>query len=403
LCSQQKIRKRKSSMSSQQEQQQAAVKKPIVGTIIKPAVFATYQKTDITLWNSAQCLYNILQDTSQTKLVIDLRSSKLYDKGRARTAISVEVAANNPLIAACLKEDNVQQGEEGSSCTSSVEEEEQCHAMSCNNQVPLTIENSAELAAIASTFATASNLASKEDYARFIDENFVSSRLKQRNYTCKKIIMYGFPLRLCLILAYALQQEQQLGAKAIDHIFILNPELSMQFDQVFAERYPYMVTTASKNAVPKPYASEVLKGFMFLGSFENASNATQLQDLGITRIVNMASELENCFEGKTLGSSETPFEVKYLKLGIDDSVADSVAQTFELAYEFLVKCKEEKQRVLVHCNMGISRSTSVVVMYLMKQHKMTYAQAYEYVKKCRSFVRPNPKFVSELEELEKTL
>merc|ERR1711879_61556 len=50
---------------------------------------------------------------------------------------------------------------------------------------------------------------------------------------------------------------------------------------------------------------------------------------------------------------------------------------------------------------GISRSTSVTLAYLVAKRDYSLSDAFEYVRKCRSCVCPNPGFVKQLGEWEK--
>ena len=52
--------------------------------------------------------------------------------------------------------------------------------------------------------------------------------------------------------------------------------------------------------------------------------------------------------------------------------------------------------VLVHCQMGSSRSASFVIAWLMTSEDMTFEQALDKVVKCRPCVRPNKGFEAEL-------
>ena len=53
--------------------------------------------------------------------------------------------------------------------------------------------------------------------------------------------------------------------------------------------------------------------------------------------------------------------------------------------------------------MGVSRSTSLVLAYLMKYKRMTLRQAFELVSSRRTCVRPNPGFWRQLLDYEKRL
>lgn len=55
--------------------------------------------------------------------------------------------------------------------------------------------------------------------------------------------------------------------------------------------------------------------------------------------------------------------------------------------------------IFVHCNAGISRSSSVIIAYLMKSERLNYLEAYELLKRKRPCVKPNDGFVKQLKLL----
>ncbi|RKP25622.1 protein-tyrosine phosphatase-like protein, partial [Syncephalis pseudoplumigaleata] len=52
----------------------------------------------------------------------------------------------------------------------------------------------------------------------------------------------------------------------------------------------------------------------------------------------------------------------------------------------------QDQRVLVHCQAGVSRSAAVVIAYIMKMERLPYEQALAYVQTTRASVCPNAGF-----------
>ena len=52
---------------------------------------------------------------------------------------------------------------------------------------------------------------------------------------------------------------------------------------------------------------------------------------------------------------------------------------------------------------GQSRSASLVCAYLMRARRVSAVDAYTYLKKCRSMVRPNPGFFKQLLAFEQTV
>jgi len=59
----------------------------------------------------------------------------------------------------------------------------------------------------------------------------------------------------------------------------------------FKEKYPFMITTKEKKSDNTFYPTEILPNFLYLGSYDSARNKKQLNNLKITHILNMASEL----------------------------------------------------------------------------------------------------------------
>jgi protein-tyrosine phosphatase len=58
--------------------------------------------------------------------------------------------------------------------------------------------------------------------------------------------------------------------------------------------------------------------------------------------------------------------------------------------------RKENKKVVVHCEVGMSRSPTIVISYLMKYQNMTLREAYNHVKKRRPIVSPNMGMYGEL-------
>jgi protein-tyrosine phosphatase len=53
----------------------------------------------------------------------------------------------------------------------------------------------------------------------------------------------------------------------------------------------------------------------------------------------------------------------------------------------------KKGAVLVHCAAGVSRSASVVIYYIMRHFRWSFAKALAHVKAKRSVICPNDGFM----------
>jgi len=159
----------------------------------------------------------------------------------------------------------------------------------------------------------------------------------------------------------------------------------------FVVKYPFLCSSLNKKALGGAYPSEIERGFLYLGSHDNATNKQQLKDLGISCILNMAAELENAY----------PNDFKYFNCKLDDLSTESLNTHLQEALKFIDEAKSSSSKVLVHCAMGISRSSSVVIAYIMRERGFTFEQAKAFVKSQRSCIQPNPGFSKQLLDFEK--
>jgi protein-tyrosine phosphatase len=138
--------------------------------------------------------------------------------------------------------------------------------------------------------------------------------------------------------------------------------------------------------------SIIIEDFLFLGAKGITSNLDQLETLNVGYVVNCSSESIH---------SVYPPHMQYCHVCVDDGAAADIAQHFDRTCAFLEDAKREKKAVLVHCTMGMSRSASIVLAYLIKHNNMTLVEALEYVKERRPVASPNPGFMNQLVGFEK--
>lgn len=96
-------------------------------------------------------------------------------------------------------------------------------------------------------------------------------------------------------------------------------------------------------------------------------------------------------------------EFKYKVVNIMDLPSQNILIYLDKAIEFINRVVTNGGRVLVHCFAGVSRSASAVIAYMMATRKMTFTQAFEYVKRKRPIIFPNFGFQRQLAEYEKIL
>ena len=155
---------------------------------------------------------------------------------------------------------------------------------------------------------------------------------------------------------------------------------------IFVEAYLYR--THHMN-----HPTQILK-FLYLGNYKHSSDNKELKKLKINYILNCAIECHNY---------NLPKNVKELHLKVKDIDTFEILYYFDIANEFINKCKLMGGICLVHCKLGVSRSTTFVIAYLMKYANLTTDEAFEFVKNKRSSIKPNDGFMRQLRMYEKIL
>ncbi|CAJ1953656.1 unnamed protein product [Cylindrotheca closterium] len=142
------------------------------------------------------------------------------------------------------------------------------------------------------------------------------------------------------------------------------------------------------------YQSEPSGNKIYLGPQSVASKEAldALQDANIAAIV-------NCTSRGPLFHMEG---FKYSQVNVHDNSAADILRYLEGAALFL-HAMLGKGSVLVHCEYGVSRSSTVVIAYLMRYQSMTRDEAYVLVKKRRPKVNPNQGFWDQLASYEQTI
>jgi len=94
---------------------------------------------------------------------------------------------------------------------------------------------------------------------------------------------------------------------------------------------------------------------------------------------------------------------------LDDSSDENIAVHFDESLEFIRRGIEAGEGVLVHCRMGISRSATIVLAYLMKfglcdadadATPLSYQTVFQFLKSRRPEVNPNFGFCLALRTLD---
>ena len=133
---------------------------------------------------------------------------------------------------------------------------------------------------------------------------------------------------------------------------------------------------------------------IYLGSEVVAKNRKTLQEKGITHVLNCVGFV--C-------PDYFPKDLIYKKLWLQDSPTEDITSILYDVFDFFEEVREEGGRVFVHCCQGVSRSTSLVIAYLMWVDKQTFENAFQYVRFARGVTNPNMGFACQLLQCQKRM
>jgi protein-tyrosine phosphatase len=137
--------------------------------------------------------------------------------------------------------------------------------------------------------------------------------------------------------------------------------------------------------------SEILDSWLFQGNWKQANDSAILESLSITHIVNIT-------DGISFDQSR-----QILHIPSKDSLSVDLLKSFHATNAFLDTCHQQDCRALIHCHRGVSRSSTIILAYLMHYKKWTLLQAFEYLLTKRPEAAPNPVLLLQLVRYENEL
>lgn len=160
------------------------------------------------------------------------------------------------------------------------------------------------------------------------------------------------------------------------------------------------------------FPSRVLP-FLYLGNLNHAANAYMLHALGITHVVSVGEcalippeHGQSSFQAGlatakpgSLWIEEREGRIKVLDIkGVCDDGIDSLEPQLPPICEWIDEARREGGKVLVHCRVGVSRSATVTIAYVMKHLNIPLVDAYLIVRSRRLsvLIQPNMRLLYNL-------
>lgn len=198
----------------------------------------------------------------------------------------------------------------------------------------------------------------------------------------------------------AMDQDHSLEIEGVD---LSGIDASAQGERSKCPRCEKMVLTDFLEEHQNSHSAEI-HPWLFLGGKRNAENDQELTvRTQITHILNVAGN--ECHmpywiwdEWTRYNKEELGTEHSYKKMNWTDTADQDILTPINEAMEFIHEAhtSSASNHVLVHCIQGISRSSSVILAYLMRHEGMSLRAAYDHCKKVRPIMEPRPDFLDQL-------
>lgn len=217
-----------------------------------------------------------------------------------------------------------------------------------------------------------------------IKSGVINKKLNQFN----RIVLYGLDNEL---------GDDHHTSKAMDIL----EERKIDFEildggyEEFYSRYPFLCNRVTVWAETEreskliAYPSVLLEDWLFQGRCDQAKSMELLSKIGITHIVNISVEHYGVEPG-----------IEYLNVRLEDDGSSQLSDYFNEIADFIESARLDGGKVLVHCNMGISRSTAGTVAYIMKYKQTSLLDAFRCVRQRRPISSPNRGFLTQLGDYE---
>ena len=148
----------------------------------------------------------------------------------------------------------------------------------------------------------------------------------------------------------------------------------------------------------RSYIPNEIEPRLYLGGFNEFVNQHHwLRNKGITHILSVGYIPTE----KNYKNLQLPSSPQILTIQVTDTIDANLFPHFSTTYQFIEDALSDPNNIIyVHCHMGVSRSATIIIAYLMKKHCMSYEIAFQRVKEKRSCIDPNLGFILQLKQYE---
>lgn len=131
---------------------------------------------------------------------------------------------------------------------------------------------------------------------------------------------------------------------------------------------------------------------LWLGSLDDANNHEFIEKINPSLIISILDDGMKLTKWK---------DIEYYQIFVKDEEGENIGRYFERCHKLIYNIEQEGGIVFVHCGGGVSRSSTIVIAYIMRTKKIPMIQVKDFIFDCRSIISPNKSFEKQLKTYEK--
>lgn len=134
--------------------------------------------------------------------------------------------------------------------------------------------------------------------------------------------------------------------------------------------------------------SEIVPNKLYLSDYQSANQKHTILDLNIRGMISIGTKFEQTLY-------EHYVNLQQLHVIVEDCETENIELAFESVRSFINAINGP---VLIHCVLGISRSPTFTIYYLMKEFNLSFEEAFDKLKQKRPCIDPNEGFIKKLKQ-----
>ena len=121
---------------------------------------------------------------------------------------------------------------------------------------------------------------------------------------------------------------------------------------------------------------------IYLSNLDSAESYALVEAANIKSVFRLSEDTNKSPYGK---------DIEFINFEVEDNFLErrNMMKVAERIYDLI---RDRSHNILIHCNMGQSRSVSIIIYYLIRKHKFSFEEAFLYIKAIKSDVKVNSGF-----------